>query len=160
MFLLQTLPRQTIGNGNARTTSGTQALIGPHGLSSLWVRIGGRAYLSATEHLRAVTPDEAGCLGFDERRQLNELLRAAREVPENYEDLTSQPGPPPPVENPKEPPREAEEPSRDDLDIGMDAVKQMTHLGGAGETASSTESPHEETSGSPQFKKGSSGGAP
>ena len=80
-------------------------LIGPHGQSSWWVRFGGRAYLCATEHLRGVTPDEADCLGLDERRQLDELLRAAREVPENYEDLTSQPGPRPPVEVPTEPPK-------------------------------------------------------
>ena len=71
--------------------------------------------------------------------QLDELLRAAREVPENHEDLTSQPGPPQPVEVPTEPPRKPEEPSRDDLDTGMDAVKQMTSLEGAGETESSTE---------------------
>ena len=32
-------------------------------------------------------------LGIDERRQLDELLKAAQEVPKNYEDLTSQPGP-------------------------------------------------------------------
>ena len=48
--------------------------------------------MCATEHLRGVTPDEADRLGLDERRQLDELLRAAQEVPENYEDLTSQPG--------------------------------------------------------------------
>ena len=54
------------------------ALNGPHG----WVRFGGRAYLFATEHLRGVTPDEAYRLGLDERRQLDELLRAAGEVPE------------------------------------------------------------------------------
>ena len=116
------------------------------------MRFGGTAYLCATEHLRGVTPDEADCLALDERRQLDELLRAAREVPENYEDLTSQLGPPPPVEVPTEPPREPEEPSRDDLDIGMDAVEQMTRLEGAGETASSTEIPYGETAGSPQFK--------
>ena len=49
------------------------------------------------------------------------------------------PGPPPPEEVPTEPPREPEEPSRDDLNIGMDAVEQMTSLEGARETASSTE---------------------
>ena len=57
------------------------------------MRFGGRAYLCATEHLRGVTPDEADCLGLDEKRQLDELLLAAREVPANCEDLTSQPGP-------------------------------------------------------------------
>ena len=62
------------------------------------MRFGGRAYLCASEHLRGVTPDEADRLGLDERRQLDELLRAAQEVPENFEDLTSKPGPPPPVE--------------------------------------------------------------
>ena len=77
------------------------------------------AYLCATEHLRGVTPDESDCLGLDERRQLDELLRVAREAPENYENMTSQPGPSPPAEVP-------DEPSRDDLDIGMNAVEQMT----------------------------------
>ena len=57
------------------------------------MRFGGRSYLCATEHLRGATPDEADRLGIDERRQLDELPRAAREVPEYYEDLTSQPGP-------------------------------------------------------------------
>ena len=38
-------------------------------------------------------PDEADRLGIDEGRQLDELLRAAQEVPENYQDLTSQQGP-------------------------------------------------------------------
>ena len=131
---------------------GPAALIGPHGRGSWWVRFGGTAHLCATEHLRGVTPDEADCLALDERRQLDELLRAAREVPENYEDLTSQLGPPPPVEVPTEPPREPEEPSRDDLDIGMDAVEQMTRLEGAVETVSSTEIPYGETAGSPQCK--------
>ena len=32
--------------------------------------------------------------GIDEKRQLDELLRAAQEVAENNEDLTSQPGAP------------------------------------------------------------------
>ena len=118
---------------------GPAALIGPHGRSGWWVRFGGMAYLCAAEHLRGVTPDEADCSGLDERRQLDELLRAAREVPESYEDLTSQSGPSPPVEVPTEPPREPEEPSRVDLVIGMDAVEQMTPLEGEGETASSTE---------------------
>ena len=59
---------------------------------------------------------------------MDELLRAARDVSENNKDLTSQPGPPPPVKVPTEPPREPEEPSRYDLDIGMDAVEQMTPL--------------------------------
>ena len=75
-----------------------------HGRSSWWVRFGGRAYLCATEHLRGVTQDEADCLGLDGRRQLEELLQAAREVRENYEDLTSQPGPPPSVEVPTDRP--------------------------------------------------------
>ena len=47
------------------------------------MRFGGRACLCATEHFRGVTPDEADCLGLDERRQLDELLGAGREVPEN-----------------------------------------------------------------------------
>ena len=51
-------------------------------------------------------------LGLDERRRLDEL-------PENYEDLTSQPGPSPPAEVPTEPAREPEEPSHEDLDDGM-----------------------------------------
>ena len=147
LFLLQTPPRQTSGNGNARTILGPAALIGPHSRSCWWVRCGGRACL------RGVTLDEADCLGLDERRQLDELLRAAREVPENYEDLTSQPGPPPPVEVSTEAPREPEEPSRDGLDIGMDAVEQMTLLEGAGDTVSSTEIPVGETGGSPQFRR-------
>ena len=100
------------------------ALIGPHGQSSWWVRFGGRAYLCATEHLRGVTPDGADRLGIDERRQLDELLPAAREVPENCEDL----GPPPPVEVPTDPPGEPAEPSRDDLDIGIEALEPMTPL--------------------------------
>ena len=52
----------------------------------------------------------------------DELLRAAQEVPENFEDLTSQPGPSPPAEVPTEPLREPKEPSRDDLDVGMEAI--------------------------------------
>ena len=60
-------------------------------------------------------------------------------VLENYEDSTFQPGHPPPVEVPTEPPQGTEEPSRDDLDMGMHAVEQMTSLEGAGETAPSTE---------------------
>ena len=78
-------------------------------------------HICATEHLRGVTPDEADCLGLDERRQLDELLR-----PENFEDLTSQPGPP--VEVPTDPRREPEAPSHDNLDIGMEAVEPMTPL--------------------------------
>ena len=74
------------------------------------MRFGGRVYLCATEHLRGVTPDEADSLGLDERRQLGELLPAVREVPDNYEDLTSQPGPSPPAEVPTEPPMEPKEP--------------------------------------------------
>ena len=58
------------------------------------MRFGGRAYLCASEHLRGVTPDEADRLGLDEGRLLDVLLWAAREVPENCEDLTSQPEPP------------------------------------------------------------------
>ena len=123
------------------------------------MRFGERAYLCATEHLRGVTPDESDRLGIDERRQLDELLRAAREVPESFEDLTSQPGPPPSAEVPTDPPREPEEPLRDDLDIGMEAVEQMTPLEEARETESSTEIgeqsitwrtefPHGETAGS------------
>ena len=42
---------------------GPAVLIGPHGRSSWWVRFGGRACWCATEHLREVTPDEAGLLG-------------------------------------------------------------------------------------------------
>ena len=118
---------------------GPAALVGPIGRSSLWVRFGGRACLCTAEHLRGVTPDEADCLGLDERTQLHELRRTAQELPENYEDLTSQPGPPPPVEGPTKPPGEPEEPSRDDLDIGMDAVEPMALVEGAGETTSSTE---------------------
>ena len=156
---------------------GPAALIGPHGRSRWWGGCGlvegpTRAPLNTC---RGVTPNEADCLGLDERRQLDELLRAAREVPENCADLTSQSGPPPPVGVPTEPPREPEEPSRDDLDSGMDAVEQMTPLEGAGETASSTEIggqssswrrrgasvgqqalaeiPHREAAGSPQFKR-------
>ena len=122
-----------------------------------------------------VTLDEADCLGLDERRQLDELLRAAREVPENYEDLTSQPGPPHQWRVPTDPPREPEEPSRDDLHIDMEAVEPMTPLEEARETESSTEIgeqsiswrrheenlgqqnwteiPHEENVGNPQFKR-------
>ena len=114
LLLLQTPPRQTSGNGNAVTMSGTPpVLIGPHGRSSWWVRFGGRGYLCATEHLRGVTPDE--------------LLKAAVDVPENYEN-------PQPVEVATEPPRQPEEPSHDDLDIGVDAVEQITPLEGAGAT--------------------------
>ena len=118
---------------------GPAALIGPHGQSSWWVRFGGRACMCAAEHKRGVTPDEADCVGLDEIGQLHELLRVAREVPENYEDFISRPGPPPPEEGRTKPPREPEEPSRDDLDIGMDAAEPMAPLEGAGETASSTE---------------------
>ena len=94
---------------------GPAALMGPHGRSSWWVRFGGIAYLRATEHLRGVTPDEADRLGLGEGRLLDELLWAVQEVPENFEDLTPQLGPP--VEVPTDPTREPEEPSRDDLDI-------------------------------------------
>ena len=73
---------------------GPLALIGPHGRSGWWVRFGGRAHLCATEHLRGITPDEADRLGTDERRQLDELLRAVQEVPENCEDVTSPAGTP------------------------------------------------------------------
>ena len=75
---------------------------------------GGRAYLCATEHLRGVTPDEWDRLGIDERRRLDELLKAAQA--RDCEDLTSQPGPSPPAEVPTEPQRRPEEPSHDDLD--------------------------------------------
>ena len=53
---------------------GPTALIGPHGRSGWCVRFGGRASLCATEHMCRVTPEEADCLGLDERRQLDELL--------------------------------------------------------------------------------------
>ena len=85
------------------------------------MRFGGRAHLCAAKHLRGVTPDEADCLGLDERRQLDELLR-----PENFEDFTSQPGPP--VGTSTDPRREPEAPSHDNLDIGMEAVEPMTPL--------------------------------
>ena len=71
-------------------------------------------------------------MGLGEGRLLDELLWAVQEVPENFEDLTSRPGPP--VEVPTDPTREPEEPSRDGLDIGMDVVKQLTPLEEAGET--------------------------
>ena len=87
------------------------------------VRIVGRAYMCVTEHLRGVTPDDADCLGLDERRELDELPRAARDVPENHGDLTPQHGRPPQAVIPTEPPRESEEPARDILDIGMDAIE-------------------------------------
>ena len=103
---------------------GPAALIGPHDRSGWWVLFGARAYSCATEHLRGVTPDEADRQGLDERRELEELLKAACEV--HNEDLTSQPGRPPPVEIPTEPPREPEETVRNDLDIGMDAMNQLT----------------------------------
>ena len=114
---------------------GLAALIGPQGRSAMWVRFDGRANLFATKHLRGVTPNEADCLGLDERKQLHELLRAAQEVPKNYEDLTSQPGPPQPVERPTKPPGKPEESSRDDLDIGMDEVEPMVFREKAGESA-------------------------
>ena len=98
------------------------ALIGAHGGSSWWVRFGGRTYLCATEHLRGVTPDEADRLGLNERRQL-------QQVPENYEDLTSQPCAWPTAEVPTEPPKEPEEPSRDDLDDGLGTGDQLTPPG-------------------------------
>ena len=106
---------------------GPADLMGPYGRSSWWVLFGRKAYLCDSEHLREVTPDEAECSGFHQRRQLDE------------EDLTSQPGPPPSVEVPAESPIEPVEPSRDDLDIGMDAVEQRTNLEGVGGTESSTE---------------------
>ena len=118
---------------------GPVALIGPHGRSSWWVRFGGRAYLCATEHLRGVTLDEADRLGLDERRQLEELLKAPCEVPKVCEDWASQRRLPPPVEIPTEPPREPKETVRDDLDIGMDAIEPMDPSEEAGEAASSTE---------------------
>ena len=92
--------------------------------------------MCATEHLQGVTPDEADRLGTDGRRQLDELLKAAQEVPENFEDLTSQLGPEPPVEVPTEPPREPEEPSRDDLDDGMETGDQSTLAEESGEVSS------------------------
>ena len=78
----------------------------------------GRTYSRITQHLRGVPPDEANCLDLDEGRQLAELLRPAQEVPENYEDVTSQPGSPPQMEVPTEAPGEPE-------DIGMEAVEKM-----------------------------------
>ena len=111
---------------------------------------GGRAYFCAAEHLRGDTPDEADRLGLDETRQLDELLQADQEVPENYEDLTSQPGDPTTGQNHQKKP---EEKSRDDLDDGMDKVEQLNPLEGAGETASSTEIPERETVGSPELKR-------
>ena len=106
-------------------------------------------------------------MGIDERRQLGELLKTAQEVPENYEGLTSQ--------VPKEPRREPEEPSRDDLDDCMGTGDQLTPPEESGETVPSkeiggqstlwkerrtndgqpapVEIPDEETAGSPQFKR-------
>ena len=121
---------------------GPAALSGRHGRSSWWVPFGARAYLCATEHLREVTSDAADCLGLDQRRQWDELLKAAREMPENYEDLTSQLGHPQPVEVPTEPLKEPEEPPHDD----MDAVEQMTPLEGAGGKGSSIEIGQQSTS--------------
>ena len=153
---------------------GRAALVGPHGRTSWWVRFGGRAYLCAAQRLPGVTPDEADCLGLDGRRQLDELLQADREVPENYKDLTSQFGPSPSVEVPTDPTGEPAEPSRDDWDIGTEAFEPVTPLEEARETEASTEVgeqsiswrrleenlgqqnqteiPYEETGGSPQFK--------
>ena len=65
--------------------------------------------MCATEHLRGVTSDESDRLRIDERRQLDDLLKAAQAVLENYEDFTSQPRPSPAAEVPTEPPREPEE---------------------------------------------------
>ena len=150
---------------------GPAALTGSLGRSCWWVRFGGRAYLCIPVHLRGVTPDESDRLGIDERRHLDDLLKAAQEAPENYEDLTSQPGPSPPVEFPTEPPREPEEPSHGDFNDGVGTGDQSTPAEGSGETASSTENwrainfvegarnesraeiPDEETAGSPQFKR-------
>ena len=98
------------------------------------MRFGARAYLCATEHLRGVTPDEADRQGLDERRQLEELLKAAC-----LKTVSSQPGPPPPVEIPTEPPREPEETVRDDLDIVMDAIEPSDPSEEAREAPSPTE---------------------
>ena len=108
---------------------GPAALIGPHG-AIWWKSILVCHCTPARSHAR-----RSGSR-VDGRRQLD---RAAGKVPENDEDLTSQPGPPPPVEVPTDPPREPEEPSPHDLDIGMEAVEQMTPLEETRETESSTE---------------------
>ena len=68
---------------------------------------------------------------------MDELLKAAQEVPEDYEDLTSQPGPSPPAEVPTERQREPEEPSHDDLDDGVGTRDQLTPPEESGETVSS-----------------------
>ena len=98
-----------------------------------------RAYLCATETLaRESCPDEADRLGIDEKRTVWTSCSGARP-------------PPPPVEKL---PWEPEEPSRDDPDIGLDAVEQTTPLEGAGETASiNPKSLTVKTAGSSQFKR-------
>ena len=102
------------------------ALSGPHGRSSWWVRFGGRAYLCATETLARSHARRSGSRGpVTKEDSWPRLLPAAREVPENCEDL----GLPPPVEVPTDPPGEPAEPSRDDLDIGIEAVEPITSFG-------------------------------
>ena len=67
-------------------------------------------YKYAAEHLRGVVSEEGDRLGKDENRQEDKLL--------NYEDSTFRSRRPSSVEVSTEPPRELEESSRDDLDIG------------------------------------------
>ena len=61
---------------------------------------------------------EAICLGLDERRQLADLLKPTQEVPENYEDLTSQPESAPQMEIPTKA-------SREPKDVGMETTEKM-----------------------------------
>ena len=148
---------------------GPAALIGSHGRSGSWVRFCGRAHLCATEHLRGVT------LALTKGDSWTSCSGQPRRYRNNNEDLTTQPGPAPPVEDPTEPSREPEEPSRDDLDDGVETGDQSTPSEESGETVSSTESggqsilwkergtnhrqlaldeiPDEETAGNPQFKR-------
>ena len=66
--------------------------------------------------------------------------RSCSRPPVKYlKTVNSQPGLPPPVEIPTEPPWEPEETSRDDLDIVMDAIEPSDPSEGAGEAAWSTE---------------------
>jgi len=68
---------------------GPGTIIGMHGSSSVWVQFGGRVYLVAKEHVRAMSPDEEV---VDTHRPLREALenlkRAIDNGTEEYEDLT------------------------------------------------------------------------
>ena len=137
LFLLQTLPRQTTGNGNARTISGTCCF----DRTSRSEQPGGCslvegytcAPLNTCEESRRTKRIAGAWTKEDSWRS------CSRPRVKYLKTMSSQPELPPPVEIPTEPPREPEETVPDDLDIVMDAIEPIDPSEGAGEAASSTE---------------------